>query len=156
MIRRPLFLRKKDFSMKQTRFQQITTQLFTGLVIAILVDSMWIGLVAKNLYLNNFADILAAPNLLPNQWIAAIAAWFLLVLGIVIFVLPKTPTKSLYYTAGQGCLFGLVIYGCYDFTNFAILHHWPLKVVVIDVLWGCFLTTLITTILAWMQAKQTK
>ncbi len=142
--------------MQQTRFQQLCTQLFTGLILAILVDSMWIGLVAKNLYVNHFASsVLSVPDrMLPYQWLAAILAWFLLVVGIVIFVLPKTVKKKLWYATRQGALFGLVVYGCYDFTNYAILQYWPMQVVIIDVIWGCILCSFLTTALSWMQLKK--
>lgn len=36
-------------------------------------------------------------------------------------------------------MFGLVLYGVYDFTNLAMVSGWTLKVAVIDVLWGVVL-----------------
>lgn len=140
--------------MQQNPLQKISAQLLTGLVLAILIDSIWMGAVAKNLYLKTFANIIAQPLIFPSQWLAAIMVWFLLVLGIVLFVLPGTIKKSLGTAALHGTIFGLVLYGVYDFTNYAIFQYWPLHVVVIDVAWGCFLCCVLTIVLSWMQAKK--
>ena len=37
---------------------------------------------------------------------------------------------------------GLVIYGVYEGTNYAILKKWPLKIVIMDTLWGGILFAL--------------
>ena len=33
-------------------------------------------------------------------------------------------------------LFGLVVYGVYDFTNYSTLRQWPFVLTVADVAWG--------------------
>jgi uncharacterized membrane protein len=38
--------------------------------------------------------------------------------------------------AGYGALFGLVVYGVYDFTNYSTLRQWPFVLTLVDVLWG--------------------
>jgi Predicted membrane protein (DUF2177) len=37
-------------------------------------------------------------------------------------------------------LFGLVVYGVYDFTNYSTLRQWPFVVTLADVAWGTFAT----------------
>ena len=37
-------------------------------------------------------------------------------------------------------LLGALAYGTYEFTSFAILKDWTLRLVVIDVIWGTALT----------------
>jgi len=39
-----------------------------------------------------------------------------------------------------GALLGLLAYGTYEFTNYATLKDWSLEQVVVDTIWGGFLT----------------
>ena len=47
---------------------------------------------------------------------------------------PRAPTVSL--AAAYGALFGLVVYGVYDFTNYSTLRQCPLVLTLADVAWG--------------------
>ena len=42
-----------------------------------------------------------------------------------------------------GALFGLVAYATYDLTNLATLKAWPIKLVVVDLIWGTILTAVV-------------
>lgn len=50
--------------------------------------------------------------------------------------------KSGHWTAAvlSGALFGLFAYGTYDLTNYATLWNWGLKLTLIDMAWGTFVT----------------
>ena len=50
-----------------------------------------------------------------------------------------TPVNLVVSSLGWGALFGLVVYRVYDMTNMAILERWQLRMVWIDICWGCFL-----------------
>jgi uncharacterized membrane protein len=71
----------------------------------------------------------AAPN-----WPAAVVAYALLGAGIAFFVIPRAPTVPV--AAAHGALFGLVVYGVYDFTNYSTLRQWPFVLTLADVAWG--------------------
>ena len=47
--------------------------------------------------------------------------------------------SALLSSLGWGGLFGLVVYGVYDMTNMATLERWPVRMVWVDICWGCFL-----------------
>ena len=49
-------------------------------------------------------------------------------------MIPRAPTVSL--AAVYGALFGLVVYGVYDFTNYSTLRQWPFVLTLADVAWG--------------------
>ena len=51
-----------------------------------------------------------------------------------VFVIPRAPTLG--SAAGYGALFGLVVYGVYDFTNYSTLRQWPFVLTLADVAWG--------------------
>ncbi len=41
-----------------------------------------------------------------------------------------------YSAVVYGALFGLVVYGVYDFTNYSTLRQWPFVLALVDVAWG--------------------
>jgi uncharacterized membrane protein len=54
--------------------------------------------------------------------------------------------------AAHGALFGLIVYGVYDFTNLATLRHYPVQLAVVDVAWGT-LASALCTIAVWTAAR---
>ena len=50
------------------------------------------------------------------------------------------------YALLTGLFFGLVSYSSYDLTNLATLEGWPLKVTVIDLIWGSTMSASVSTI----------
>ena len=110
-----------------------------GAVAFMVLDGIWLGLLMKNFYRNQLAPIarLSDGAIAPN-WPAAIAVYVLLGIGIAVFVIPRAPTVAA--AAGFGALFGLVVYGVYDFTNYATLRQWPLVLTFADTAWGALAT----------------
>jgi uncharacterized membrane protein len=106
-----------------------------GAVAFMVLDGVWLGLLMKNFYRDQLAPIvrLADGGIAPN-WPAAFVVYVLLGTGIALFVIPRAPTVSL--AAAYGALFGLVVYGVYDFTNYSTLRQWPFVVTLADVAWG--------------------
>lgn len=73
----------------------------------------------------------------------ALIFYLLFVVGVLIFaVIPGYQAQSLSKTLMLGALFGLMTYATYDLTNLATLKDWPLKVTIIDIIWGTSLSTI--------------
>jgi len=106
-----------------------------GAVAFMALDGIWLGLLMKNFYRDQLAPIvrLADGGIAPN-WPAAVVVYTLLGTGIALFVIPRASTVAL--AAAYGALFGLVVYGVYDFTNYSTLRQWPLVLALADVAWG--------------------
>ena len=105
-----------------------------ALVTLAVLDAAWLGIVARDLY----RDKLGALLLEQPRWSAAILFYVLHTAGIVVFPLALSnswPGALLY-----GALFGLVVYGVYDFTNLATLRGWPVSLTFIDLAWGTAVT----------------
>ena len=68
----------------------------------------------------------------------AVLSYLFLIIGINYFIIQ--PRRS-YVDA---FLLGLVIYGVYEGTTYALLKDWNINTVVIDTLWGGILFTLVT------------
>ena len=106
------------------------------------IDLTWIGLVAKKFYWSNIGGLLKDDI----NWVAALVFYLLYIAGIFIFaILPAVETDSVKSAVIYGALFGFFCYATYDLTNLATLKGFPLKVVVIDMIWGTILTGLVST-----------
>lgn len=71
----------------------------------------------------------------------SILAYTLLVLNVFFVLLPHTK-NVLHFSMS-----GLVIYGVYNATTYAILKDYPLKVAIIDTLWGIISHTILGILL---------
>jgi uncharacterized membrane protein len=89
----------------------------------------------RSFYRDQLAPIvrLADGGIAPN-WPAALVVYPLLGTGIALFVMPRASTIPA--GAGYGALFGLVVYGVYDFTNYSTLRQWPFVLTLADAAWG--------------------
>ena len=107
-----------------------------GAVAFMVLDGVWLGLLMKNFYRDQLAPIVrlgSSGGIAPN-WPAALVVYALLGTGIALFVIPRAPTVPL--AAVYGAVFGLVVYGVYDFTNYSTLRQYPLVLALTDVAWG--------------------
>ena len=106
-----------------------------GAVAFMVLDGVWLGVLMKDFYRDQLAPIvrLADGGIAPN-WPAAFVVYALLGTGIALFVIPRASTIP--SAAGYGALFGLVVYGVYDFTNYSTLRQWPFVLTLADVAWG--------------------
>lgn len=112
-------------------------------VVFFVVDLIWLGLVAKDLYQKEIGSLLK-PDV---NWAAAIIFYLLFILGLVIFVInPAVESGSLAKAMMLGAIFGLVTYATYDLTNLATMRDFTLKITLIDLTWGTTLGFLTSTL----------
>jgi uncharacterized membrane protein len=112
-----------------------------------LIDAVWLSVIATKFYKSEIGKLLLAN---PNM-VAAVAFYIIYIIGVVMFVVnPALEKQSWQYAAGYGALFGLVAYATYDLTNLATLKNWSLKVVLVDMAWGAFLTAAVGLITYWI------
>lgn len=72
------------------------------------------------------------------RMIPAIVAYILLMLNIVYILIPLTEKISNVKRSIIFALSGLVIYGVYNATTYAIIENYSLHVAIVDTLWGLF------------------
>jgi len=81
------------------------------------------------------------------KFLGAIICYIFLIIGINYFIIK--PRKSVQ----DAFLLGLVIYGVYETTNYALFTNWSIATVIIDTLWGGILfafTTYVVNLLRVM------
>lgn len=113
-------------------FELVRTYIIT-LAVFLTVDIIWLGVIAKNLYQKEIGFIMKSK---PN-WLAAIIFYLVFIMGLVYFVVNPALEKGDWTSAlFVGMFFGFVTYATYDLTNLATLENWPIKITIIDLLWG--------------------
>jgi uncharacterized membrane protein len=114
---------------------------FLTLIVFLIVDMFWLGIISKNLYHKYLGGFISDKV----NWTAAIVFYLLYVVGISIFAIyPAVNKGSVSSAILMGALFGLFTYATYDLTNLATMKNWPLNIVIIDILWGTFLSAIVS------------
>lgn len=112
-----------------------------ALVIFLVIDFFWLRYAAKTMYDNQIGFLLREKFNLT----AAFVFYIFFIAGLAFFVI--APASSWQYALFAGMFFGAVTYGTYDITNLATLKDWPLKLTIIDIVWGsllCGITSFLT------------
>ena len=114
-----------------------------ALVVFFLIDILWLVVVARKLYQQELGYIMSPK---PN-WIAAGIFYLIFIGGVVFFVInPALEKNSWVYALLVGMLFGFITYSTYDLTNLATLKDWPIKITIIDLIWGTSLGGIVSTV----------
>lgn len=80
--------------------------------------------------------------------------YLIYITGLVVFVVqPAVQKESIMYAASRGALFGLVAYATFDLTSLAVLKNWPVKITVIDLIWGSVLTASVCALASFLALR---
>lgn len=115
-----------------------------GLTFAVFlaIDFLWLGVIAKQLYQKYLGGFFGDQV----NWAAAFLFYLIFVLGILVFVVfPALKSQAWSQALFLGLFFGLVTYATFDLTNLALLKGWPVPIVIVDILWGTFLSGTVST-----------
>lgn len=107
------------------------------------IDLLWLGVIASDFYQTELDHLLSDEVL----WPAALVFYLLFIGGILYFaVVPAIARGSWGLALKNGALFGFFTYITYELTNLATLPDWPLRVVLVDTLWGVVLSASVATL----------
>jgi len=106
-------------------------------IIMLLLDFIYLSSFGK--FFNNLVRSIQGTPIKLNS-IGALMCYILLIFGLNYFIINKK--KSIM----DAFLLGIVIYGVYESTNYAILKNWNIKAVAMDTLWGGVLFALTTKV----------
>ena len=105
--------------------------------IFLLIDIIWLSQSFSYIYQPNIGELLRENIII----FPAILFYIIYPLGATILValpsLEKVLLKTIFI---NGFVLGVIAYGTYNLTNMATLEGWSAKVVIIDMIWGGFLT----------------
>ena len=114
------------------------------LIVMILLDALWIGYFANDMYHKNFKAI--QKHDMKTDVVAAALAYLFVALAIFFIAIPLVEHHSrqrsrdiLLMSLLVGGFVGFAVYGIFNLTCKAIFANYSWKVVVIDTSWGTFL-----------------
>jgi uncharacterized membrane protein len=106
-------------------------------IVFIVTDSIYLNTI-KGYFQKQIKDVQGSP--IKVKFLGIALCYLFLITGINYFIIK--PRKS----ASEAFLLGLVIYGVYETTNYALLNNWSILTVIMDTLWGGILFALTTYI----------
>lgn len=113
------------------------TLYLVALPIALLIDLLWIGVIANRFYREQLGSLFA-PQV---SWIPALIFYLIFVAALVYFVIaPAVEIGSLMRAVVLGAFLGLMAYATYDLTNLAVIKDWPVYMSIVDMVWGTVMT----------------
>ena len=117
-------------------YQYVSGYLATAFVM-IALDMLWLGVIAKSMYQTAIGHLMAEKPNIP----AALVFYPLYALGLQVFaVTPQSVDAAWARSVVMGALFGFFAYATYDLSNFATLRNWPIRLTIVDIIWGTVLS----------------
>jgi uncharacterized membrane protein len=113
-------------------------------ILFIFIDFIYLNLI-KGYFFNQIKNVQGSEPKI--NFLGAALCYLFLIIGINYFIIK--PRKSV----NEAFLLGIVIYGVYETTNYALFKNWSILTVFMDTLWGgilfastCYLVNLIRNI----------
>jgi len=105
----------------------MSKELVISALVMLGLDTAYISVI-KNDYLTQIQDI---QKTVPNvNMVGVLLSYSLMIFGINYFIIQKNASIL------DAFLFGIVIYGIYDATAYALFSKWSVNLAIIDTLWG--------------------
>ena len=105
----------------------------------LLLDAIWLGLVAKNSYIQAMQGLMRE-DVHVWPWVVFYSLYCMAIVYLV--VLPRKDSDSGRPVLAAGAVLGAAAYGAYNMTNYALLAGWPLGISLQDWAWGTVVTSL--------------
>jgi uncharacterized membrane protein len=113
-------------------------RLLISAILFIIIDSVYLNFM-KDYFQKQVIKVQGSP--IKMNFLGAALCYVFLIAGLNYFIIK--PKKSVQ----DAFLLGIVIYGVYETTNYAIFKNWSILSVIIDTLWGGILFALTTYVI---------
>lgn len=114
----------------------ITLYVSTAVVFLVL-DAIMLTMVMKPLFSRHIGPLLADPIR-----VAPAALFYLAYVAGLVYLVSLPGLRSGAPVVLPALIIGLMAYGTYEFTSWAVMRDWHWQMVVTDLLWGGFLTAI--------------
>ena len=113
-------------------------------ILLVVIDSIYLNFIKD--YFSNQVKIIQKSPIKVNI-LATFLCYIFLITGLNYFIISQKKSPR------DGFLLGLIIYGVYETTNWALFKNWSILTVLIDTLWGAILFGLVTLIVQKSKIK---
>ena len=129
-------------------------------ILYIIVDVMYVS-ASQGFYNNVVERVQGTPigSIRGTRMIAAVLSYFIMALGLLVLVFPlidkyiEDSRSPILAGAMVGAVYGLVMYGVFNFTLHAMFKGYDLKAVSRDLVWGVSWATVISMLYAFLKMR---
>ena len=111
----------------------LNNKVLVSSILLLVIDLVWLKFYMTDKYKVMIQNI--QNSKLKVDYVSAILSYFTLCFALNYFVIPFVKTNDNRLIT-HSFMFGLVVYGVYDFTCGAIFTKWDKQLMIIDTLWG--------------------
>ncbi|MRR36417.1 DUF2177 family protein [bacterium] len=107
------------------------------------IDFVWLWVIVPRVYRGKHGEALQK-----RPHVSGTMAFYLIYLiGLVaLAIVPALEKGNVWAALWRGSLFGLIAYMTYDITSQTNLKSWPLRITVIDVVWGVVINSVVAVV----------
>lgn len=128
-------------------FKKFIITLIVSFLLFICLDLLWFKLVSyKYVYQSQFKSI--NKEEFPLRIWSGLIVWFLMAITVSTYLSNVDTTHLNIFLYGM--LIGFLIYGIYNFTNYATIKKYTIKTTLIDTLWGTILFGIVSLICSYI------
>jgi uncharacterized membrane protein len=111
----------------------------------ILLDYIWLGIITKKFIIEQFGSLISVKEgSIQTNVAVGLLAWLAIAFGAYLFAVAPSATAG--QAALMGAAFGFISYAIYDLTNLTFITNYPVKFVFVDIAWGTFLCSAISSV----------
>jgi len=121
--------------MKLNKNKYYFSKIVLLLTLLLILDIIFINL-TYDLFNNQIKIIQNKP--IKIKYLGFIITYSIMIFGFYHFIIKDN--KSTF----DGLIYGFVVYGIYEFTNYTLFNNWDYKTIIVDVMWGTLLHGLLT------------
>lgn len=119
--------------------------LFAMYITIIILDYIWLGIITKKFIINQFGSLISVKGgSVQTNIPVGLLTWLVIAAGAYIFAVAPSATAG--KAALLGAVFGFISYAIYDLTNLTFITNYPVKFVFVDIAWGTFLCSVISSV----------
>ncbi len=107
-------------------------------ILFVIIDFIYLQTI-KNYFTKQIIQVQGSP--VKVNLLGVVLCYIFLIFGLNYFIIKSK--KSVY----EAFIFGIIIYGVYETTNYALFSKWSFLTVVMDTLWGGLLFAIVTFII---------
>jgi len=116
------------------------------LILYLIIDLIYVN-ISRDVYDNTTVNIQGSP--MKVRPYSVLFAYLSMLLGWYYFVTPKIKSKDYYNAITTGIIYGLSVYGTFNFTCNAMFNNWNTGILIRDLTWGISCSIFITLLYSY-------
>lgn len=118
----------------------------TLILVLMLADFIWLGIISRSFIKDSIGHLMSDSF----KIVPALLFYLMYATALIFLVFKDVETGNYSKVVLSAVFIGLTAYGTYELVNFSTLKDWPLKMVIVDTLWGIFVTVLSSSVVYWV------